>query len=108
MKKRMILPVLLVMFFVLLAGCKVKEEGVGEPVGVVEEKIDYGQWEYQAVVSECEVDNDSSQMICLDENNSDYKQIDSYLNSFGSEGWELVDIISGEGSRVILVMKRTQ
>ncbi len=107
MKKRMILPVLLVLLLILVTGCKVKEEVLAEPIDVVEEIIDYGGWEYLSVVSECEVDNESSQMICLDEDNSDYKQIDSFLDSYGSDGWELVDLISGEGSRVIMVMKRT-
>ncbi len=107
MKKQMILPLLLVVSLILLAGCKVKEEVLAEPIDVVEEIIDYGEWEYMSVVSECEVDNESSQLICLDEGNSDYQQIDSFLDSYGSEGWELVDLISGEGSRVIMVMKRT-
>jgi hypothetical protein len=107
MKKWMILSVLLVLMLILLAGCKVKEDVITEPIAAVEEIIDYGGWEYMSIVSECEIDNESSQMICLDEENSDYQQIDSFLDSYGSEGWELVDLISGEGSRVIMVMKRT-
>jgi hypothetical protein len=107
MKKWMILPVLLVMLLILLAGCKVKEDVIEEPIDTVEEIVNYNGWEYKSVVSECEIDNESSQMICLDEANNDYQQIDSFLDSYGSEGWELVDLISGEGSRVIMVMKRT-
>ena len=106
MKKWMILLVLVVVL-ILLAGCKVKEEVIEAPIDTVEEIVDYGGWEYMSVVSECEIDHDSSELICLDEENSDYQQIDSFLDSYGSEGWELVDLISGEGSRVIMVMKRT-
>jgi hypothetical protein len=107
MKKWIISSVLLVIILILLAGCKVKEDVIEEPTNTVEEIINYAKWEYMSVVSECEIDNESSQMICLDEENNDYQQIDSFLDSYGSEGWELVDLISGEGSRVIMVMKRT-
>ena len=103
--------IFLLMFVILLlslTSCQMKEEDIEEPMQVIEEVINYGEYAYKSVVADCEVDNDSSCLICLDEENNDYKNVDSFMDTYGEDGWELVDIMKGGEGKYLFVMKRAK
>ena len=109
MSKKILVILMLILAIALVTGCKVKEETDAEISALVEPRGDYDQWEYAAFLGNCEIDNSTSQLICLDIDKNEYSRIDNMLNKYGDEGWELVDLlyVSDEGrSATTFVMKR--
>lgn len=110
MKKTLILLLLVVMLSGSLTGCKAKKTPQPLQAQLPTPTPLYDQWDYQTISLQCEADQQTGSLVCYKIRENDLTMLDSYLESMGNQGWELIQVIetgNGErGAHQTLIFKR--
>ncbi len=111
MKRTLLILLAVVAMAGLLTGCKAKETPTPMALPQPTATPVYDQWEYQAVMMQCQPDRGTGNMACFVVKENDNTYLESYLKSMGDKGWDLVQVIQhdqggSDGGYITVLFKR--
>jgi len=102
MKKWTIVFVSALLLVLLLSSCKVSQDDLAAVDPKALETQTGPAWAYDWITLRCVYDGGSSDMVCLHLDKEDTSMLGTILNGRAADGWELVDIMTSNGSEGML------
>jgi hypothetical protein len=113
MKKILLIALMVIALAGLLTGCKGK--ATPAPLGIPELTATpiYDQFDYLAVMMQCQPDKDTGSMACYIVKDNDNTSLEGYLKTMGTQGWDLVQMVQQDqggkdGGYMTAVFKRAK